>query len=260
MIQTPLLPDALETSHQPAYNIKRRTDHGSLLLQSPARQGHHDRMRRIFEDAGQTVSTSHQKEKLRHPSVLDTSQYAPPLQTEQRNSSISISVKEPSRPCGRAILGIENLHSEPTEHTVDSWSDDSGYLYTESQLRLRAVGYSADGIQQWLSNVALKPLVQAERDPSQSDVDVSSNTRPSLQARIDNPPSPFEFHSPAYSQHGNHCSVRQESSSYQARVACPQYRLNHALLTCDLGSDPLSSPTTFQCWKASAVLIALTPM
>lgn len=229
MTQRPLLSDAVETSHRPAYNIKRRTDHGSLLLQSPARQGHHDRMRRIFEDAGQTVSVSHHKEKLRHPLVLDTSQPASSLQTEQQNSDISISVNQPQRSCGRAILGIENLHSEPTEHTADSWSDDSGYLYTESQLRLRAVGSSAQRIQQWLSNVALEPLAHAEGVPSQSDVDVSSNTRPSLQARIDNPPSAFESHSPAYSQHGSRCSVRQKSSSYQARVACPEFRLSHAL-------------------------------
>ncbi|KAK3217460.1 hypothetical protein GRF29_1g3120899 [Pseudopithomyces chartarum] len=167
MTQRPLLSDAVETSHRPAYNIKRRTDHGSLLLQSPARQGHHDRMRRIFEDAGQTVSVSHHKEKLRHPLVLDTSQPASSLQTEQQNSDISISVNQPQRSCGRAILGIENLHSEPTEHTADSWSDDSGYLYTESQLRLRAVGSSAQRIQQWLSNVALEPLAHAEGRPSQ---------------------------------------------------------------------------------------------
>lgn len=240
MIQTPLPNSVSETSQQLANNIKRRTDHGSLLLQSPARLGYHDRMRQIFENANHTVPISPHKEKVTYPQLLSTPRRTFPLQKYRKGNEVSYSSKPSFHPRGRAILGIENLHREPTEHTVDSWTDDSGYLHTEPHVRLPDAGYSTHRILQWLSNVALKPLADVEQD---LDIDtVSDHARPSsLQAYMDSPPSSLEFSSPASSQYGSRCSIQIKPPPYQARVACPENKLSYALLIVDSSTVHLSS-------------------
>ncbi|KAF1975500.1 hypothetical protein BU23DRAFT_75595 [Bimuria novae-zelandiae CBS 107.79] len=156
--QTPTAPGASREPCQSANISKHRTYHGSVLVQSPARQGHSSRMKQMFEDAGQPSQISPcRAEVTLCPTLPNISRRASPVRTGQRRVGTFPAARWPPTPEEGAILGIKTLNSKPasiSELCADSWSDDSGYLYTESQARSPAIGSSSHQIERWLLGVS----------------------------------------------------------------------------------------------------------
>lgn len=129
-------------------------------------------MKRIFEDAGQIIPASVcQERSVQYTQLSCNAQRPSPREIEQHEDVVHNIAEEPyhGHELERgSILGIENLHSEPasaSEQTVDSWSDDSGYILTKSRLPPLATRPSTRQIQRWLSDVS----------PDQSTVEAESS-------------------------------------------------------------------------------------
>ena len=137
-------------------------------------------MRRIFEDASQLVPTSaHQVISFQYAQLSSSTEQSREQQIGPRDRSDHRIVGQPhAEPEHGAILGIETLDSKPasaSEHTVDSWSDDSGYLFTESQLPSLAIKPSTQHIQRWLLDVSPEQLTGETGILSRTDLAKSAN-------------------------------------------------------------------------------------
>jgi hypothetical protein len=146
-------------------NIRvRRSNHGSMLLQSPARAGHTTRMRQIFEHAG----LEHHEPPMSglYPQLPNISRRTSPPPVQSIEATRPSACRSPSYRPESLCLSTKLLpamsqrgvpHASQANHSegsAGSWSDDSGYLI--NGLRgLRSESFVAPGerIYNWLSEV-----------------------------------------------------------------------------------------------------------
>lgn len=126
-------------------------------------------MRQIFEHARHVTPAQLHNEDVTlstlYPQLPNISRRTSPLRTLPREPPAPGLGREPSTSKHEVILGIHCLNRNPaptSAHSADSWSDDSGYLYTESKIPPSALGSSPQRIKQWLSNVSDDPFVAAD--------------------------------------------------------------------------------------------------
>jgi len=117
----------------------RRSKYGSTLSQSPARAGYATRMRQLFEDASRV---DHDSPRL-YPQLPNISRKA--SVSPSKRPSVQLGTALPSyRPeslCLSTILSaadpsvsdVQASHLYPSERSSGSWSDDSGYIVTNSR-------------------------------------------------------------------------------------------------------------------------------
>jgi hypothetical protein len=151
-----------------AANIRvRRSNPGKALLQSPARAGYTSRMRQIFEDASHGQSELQGNSAQLYPQLSNISRTAAPVVTERlgkggldpRNDTHRSHNYRPEPLClSTALLSVVT----PTNKTVTdcqrasqcspgSWSDDSGYIITETRDHKRSPAVPLQQmVQEWL--------------------------------------------------------------------------------------------------------------
>jgi hypothetical protein len=138
----------------------RRSNYGcSTLSHSPARAGYATRMRQLFEEAGRVddspklypqlpnISRKASASPNKRP-LVQLSTTLPSYRPESLCLATSLPVAEPSVSDAQASL----LH--PSERSSGSWSDDSGYIVTNS--RGRRCSFSVppkERIYSWLSDI-----------------------------------------------------------------------------------------------------------
>jgi hypothetical protein len=162
------IPDAVQrlsiqqsASPTRAANVRiRRANCGSTLLQSPARAGYADRMRQMFEDASREDKERQLYQQLPNisrklalspvkRSVLQRMDASSSYRPESLCLATTLSVAEPSFSDAHVNL------PHPSERSSGSWSDDSGYIITES--RGGRCSFSMppkERIYDWLSGIA----------------------------------------------------------------------------------------------------------
>lgn len=139
----------------------RRSNYGcSTLSYSPARAGYATRMRQLFEEAGRVddspklypqlpnISRKASASPSRRP-LGQLSTTLPSYRPESLCLATSLPIAEPSVSDAQASL----LH--PSERSSGSWSDDSGYIVTNS--RGRRCSFSVppkERIYTWLSDIS----------------------------------------------------------------------------------------------------------
>lgn len=151
-----------------AANIRvRRSNPGKALLQSPARAGYTSRMRQIFEDTTQGQSELQGNSTQLYPQLPNISRTATAVvknrpRTESldpRNSTYRSQNYRPESLClSTELLSVVT----PTNKTITncqrasqcspgSWSDDSGYIITETRDHKRSSAIPSQQIvQDWL--------------------------------------------------------------------------------------------------------------
>ncbi|KAF2823375.1 hypothetical protein CC86DRAFT_469184 [Ophiobolus disseminans] len=133
----------------------RRSNYGSTLLQSPARPGYATRMRQMFDDAVENF------ESTLYPQLPNISRktFSSPVKTQATTSSTS-----GLGPLSESMCLSTRLHvalssvgetqaslPHPSERSSGSWSDDSGYIITNSRGRRCSLSTPPkDRIYNWL--------------------------------------------------------------------------------------------------------------
>jgi hypothetical protein len=145
----------------------RRSNYGSILLQSPARAGYATRMRQMFEDAGH-----HRHEEqdnvamLLYPQLPNISRKAAPspVRSPNRSGAAHQAITHASSTYRPESLCLSNKPSLavslagappasllcPSERSSGSWSDDSGYIVTTRSRRCSLTVAPDERIRTWL--------------------------------------------------------------------------------------------------------------
>jgi hypothetical protein len=145
----------------------RRSNYGSILLQSPARAGHATQMRRIFQDANHAYHERQLPCSGLYPQLPNVSRKAspPPLRSVgtqgpsvarspiHRPKSLCLSTRLPSAvPQSRVPRASQESQSVAS---AGSWSNDSGYIITESRERCsESTLPSKERIFDWIYNIS----------------------------------------------------------------------------------------------------------
>jgi hypothetical protein len=144
-------------------NIRvRRSNHGSTLLQSPARAGYASRMRQMFEEAGRSSTLYSQlpniSRKVSSPSIRSpvqngiVQQATTSASTKYRLESLCLSMTLPLHVPSRGRTQPKIRH--PSERSSGSWSDDSGYIVTQPRERICSLNVPLnERIHTWLVDV-----------------------------------------------------------------------------------------------------------
>ena len=165
-------------------NIRiRRSHHGSVLLQSPARAGHAARMRQIFEDASLEQQTPQTDRGALYPQLPNVSRRASsPTEHNghaQNQTQRSSCVRGPESLCTSTSSVRPIPHRTQvsftgvSEQSSESWSDDSGYFITGSRNRSSTLTFAPnDRIAEWLTDVST-PQRDEHSANGQEDYDIS---------------------------------------------------------------------------------------
>ncbi|KAF1958961.1 hypothetical protein CC80DRAFT_591836 [Byssothecium circinans] len=149
---------------------RRRSQHGSMLLRSPARPGYSSRMKQIFEDAGMENFTPLNDVAPLYPQLPNISRLSSPKHREQRCEIVVPNIAGnrhgvilPSPEALSALPEIEQSCESPvmSEHSSGSWTDDSGYINVESRNR-RSAESPKRLVLDWLTTVSATDECQKE--------------------------------------------------------------------------------------------------
>ncbi|KAF2856617.1 hypothetical protein T440DRAFT_4302 [Plenodomus tracheiphilus IPT5] len=143
----------------------RRSQHGSVLTQSPARAGHASRMHQIFEDAGRGHTASAGARGVLYPQLPNISRRASPLKHKHTQDTPNVvggeSDFQPESSCrstGSIFIGSQadpppTYRLPVTERTSGSWSDDSGYIVADISRKSGILVSPSQRIQDWLLTI-----------------------------------------------------------------------------------------------------------
>lgn len=146
----------------------RRSHHGSLLLQSPARAGHAARMRQIFEDASREQHTRQPASHTLYPQLANVSRKASPPLALVHNGRVRARFQQnppTPRPPSRCMSSTTSFRASADDapsafvglsaQSSESWSDDSAYLVARSRNPTSALAFVPNGrISEWLAGVS----------------------------------------------------------------------------------------------------------
>ncbi|KAF2643473.1 hypothetical protein P280DRAFT_478233 [Massarina eburnea CBS 473.64] len=140
---------------------RRRAQHDSMLLRSPARPGHSSRMKQIFQEAGM-ATPCHDSVTL-YPQLPSISRASSPESREQRCQILVPNIAGnhhglilPSPEALSALPDIEQGCESPalsSEHFSESWTDDSEYINLGPRDR-RSMESSQNLVLGWLGTVS----------------------------------------------------------------------------------------------------------
>ncbi|KAF2034358.1 hypothetical protein EK21DRAFT_85405 [Setomelanomma holmii] len=173
-------------------NIRvRRSNYGSTLLQSPARPGYIERMRRMFEDAGRDHQVAQSPKIGLYPQLPNISRKASALSVKQEVSTVQLvnnatSYRPESLCLSTTLLSNTGLQGEalvslphPSERSSGSWSDDSGYIITVSRDRSsNTIASTNEQIYSWLANIIDPDDMISDRDHGLDDTACLGETTP----------------------------------------------------------------------------------
>lgn len=164
------IPSDLETNSSTRIaNVRiRRSQHGALLLQSPARPGHATRMKHIFESASRDQLATQDDGASLYPQLPNVARKASPPLFHSRLFQQHVTCRSHNRWPESLCLptNLTKAFSQPdqsqrnlswrSEQTSGSWSDDSGYFIADSRGRESTPAHSAkDRIYDWLQHISL---------------------------------------------------------------------------------------------------------
>lgn len=210
---------ASDTPSRRANVRTRRSQHGVVLTQSPARAGHASRMHQIFEDAGRGYTTSADAGGVSYPQLANISrkaspmnprctQHAPPGTVSDQSAFRSDSLR---RSTGSSLIGLRAdlplVHClVVSERTSGSWSDDSGYINAGTCRKTGIAVSPSQSIENWLLNVneAVNLVDTAENEQSTGIRQIeTAKSKVSSEVRNRVPVDKFEslssFAAPSYS-------------------------------------------------------------
>lgn len=183
--QQTLFTKQLESPSRVANIRVRRSNCGPALLQSPARAGYTECMRRIFEDAGR-------EHQVPQSPTVDLYPQLPNISRKASASLVSSEVPRLKKSCSSSYgpdslclsmhlqLGLppqgeaQRSLPHPSERSSGSWSDDSGYIITASRGRSHSfLAPPNEHIYSWLEGIC---------DPE--DVPVEETVAETLDSRI----------------------------------------------------------------------------
>ena len=169
VLQAPTFATQRRPPSTPCFSIaganigRRRAQHSSMLLTSPARPGHASRVRQIFDEAATLNTTSCHAGIALYPQLPNISRVASPPTSGQRGRN---AFRHPSP--GTTLQHPKPLPASTPESSSESWSDDSGYIVLDHARPLAGASPPAHRIEDWLSTVTLasnetgEPSNQAE--------------------------------------------------------------------------------------------------
>lgn len=146
----------------------RRSHHGPLLSQSPARAGHTSRMHQIFENAARGCTTTCADVggvAVLYPQLPNISRKASPGKHERTQHAPSsfkdesgLRADSPCRSTGSSLndpqADLRVLQCVPvSERTSGSWSDDSGYIIADACRKTGIAVSPSRRVRDWLSSV-----------------------------------------------------------------------------------------------------------
>ncbi|KAH9868294.1 hypothetical protein J1614_007366 [Plenodomus biglobosus] len=159
----------------------RRSQHGVVLTQSPARAGHASRMHQIFENAGRGYTTSADAGGVLYPQLANISRKASPFKprcTQRAPPEIGSDLSglrsgSLCRSTGSSLIDSRidpplGHHLVVSECTSGSWSDDSGYINAGTCRKTGIAVSPSQSIENWLLNVneAVNLVDTAENEQS----------------------------------------------------------------------------------------------
>lgn len=141
----------------------RRSKYGAVLLQSPARAGHAVRMKQIFEESSEASRHPHCNLYPQLPNISRkavgqpaSKSHSPPIVAPYRPESVCLSSRIHTTVPQHAELCMS--YPQRTICSSESWSDDSGYIVTNSRGRSSSFGIPLnEQIYGWLSSVSPGP-------------------------------------------------------------------------------------------------------
>ena len=169
----------------------RRSEYGSALLQSPARAGHAERMRQIFQQAGREHNAAQAGGGALYPQLPNVSRKtSPPPYHSTRPQQLAHCTSSGCPPnvwCLPPDVDVvlpwpdrsERNISRSAEQTSGSWSDDSGYFITASRGHAFNLVVSPDErIYDWLRNLSSSEIKSMEEPIKDSTNDHHRHHRP----------------------------------------------------------------------------------
>jgi hypothetical protein len=130
---------------------RRRYQRSSMLLSSPPRPGHFNRMSQLFRRVGVPNRTAIDDESVLYPQLPNISRVSLPLRRDQTR------------------LPAEKAYTSTSESSSESWSDDSGYIIDDPAPSLVGSGAPAQRIEDWLARLSYDEgagkVVGAKRKP-----------------------------------------------------------------------------------------------